>query len=304
MIDESASPSPMGAPRPVGVEMMASLYQHRLLSTEQLRAMHCPHTSEQWGRQVLRELKNAGYVTSTNKRGGSRGEPMRLWFLTELGASTVELTPQGEGRRIIVSDAGAAGQLQAHTLAVNDVGIAFMNAARARDDICGALAWRHEVAHNIGGGAGRRGERVIADAVLEYTLSGEDEIGILYRFIELDRGTMTLGAVTQKLARYARLASYTEEPGQTATPLWRQFYPTLPAVLMVFAGRRRSELEQRMDVLASLTGADRAIGRSEIAVLFTLLEDLQAQGPFAPIFVRPDNPDILVDCLGRPGEGR
>ncbi|MCA1678794.1 MAG: replication-relaxation family protein, partial [Actinobacteria bacterium] len=156
MTDMAAAPAPRSAPRQIGVEMMASLYQHRLLSTEQLRAMHCPGTSEQWGRQVLRELKDAGYVTSTNKRGGAPGEPMRLWFLTEFGASTVELTPQGEDRRIIVSDAGAAGQLQAHTLGVNDVAIAFMRAARARDDICGALAWRHEVAHNIGGGTGRR----------------------------------------------------------------------------------------------------------------------------------------------------
>jgi hypothetical protein len=54
---------------------------------------------------------------------------------------------------------------------------------------------------------------VIADAVLEYTPSGDDEIRILYHFIELDCGTMTPGAVTQKLARYARLATYPEEPG-------------------------------------------------------------------------------------------
>jgi hypothetical protein len=33
--------------------------------------------------------------------------------------------------------------------------------------------------------------------VLEYTLTTKDEIAILYRFIELDRATMTLSAVTQ-----------------------------------------------------------------------------------------------------------
>jgi hypothetical protein len=142
---------------------------------------------------------------------------------------------------------------------------------------------------------------VIVDAVLEYTLSGEDEIAILYRFIELDRATMTLGSVTQKLARYARLASYCEEPGRTGAPLWRQFYPTLPAVLVVFAGRRRSELEQRMDVLASLANAEPALASSEIAVLFTLLEDLQECGPFAPIFVGAHTPHTPIDWLGRPG---
>jgi Replication-relaxation len=142
---------------------------------------------------------------------------------------------------------------------------------------------------------------VIADAVLEYTLSTTDEIAILYRFIELDRGTTTLGAVTQKLARYARLATYSDQPGRTGTPLWRQLYPTLPAVLVVFAGRRRSELEQRMDVLASLANADSTLASSEIAVLFTLLEDLQQRGPFAPIFVAAHAPDTLIDWLGRPG---
>ena len=300
MTDTDEATVAAGAPRQIGVEIMASLYQHRLMSTSQLHAMHSPTTSMQWVRQVLRELcDDHGYVTAIKQRGGGAGEPMRLWFLTEQGANAVELTPRGEDRRTIVSDAGAAGQLQAHTLAVNDVGIAFMAAARARGDICGALAWRHEVAHGIGGGAGRRGERVIADAVLEYTLSGEDEIGVLYRFIELDRGTMTLGAVTQKLSRYARLATYSEEPGRSGTPLWREHYPTLPAVLVVFAGRERRELEQRMDVLASLAGADPTLSRSEIAVLFTLLDDLQEHGPFAPIFVGAHAPDTLVDCLGR-----
>lgn len=302
MTDLDAVVVPAGAPRQVGVEMMASLYQHRLLSTLQLHAMHTPTTSQQWVRQVLRELADAGYVTAIKARGGRPGEPMRLWFLTEIGANAVELTPQGEDRRTIVSDAGAAGQLQAHTLAVNDVGISFMNAARARGDICGPLAWRHEVAHSIGGGVGRRGERVIADAVLEYTLSGEDEIGVLYRFIELDRGTMTLGAVTQKLSRYARLATYAEDAGANALPLWRSYYPTLPAVLMVFTGRRRSELEQRMDVLASLAGADPAIARGDITVLFALLDDLQEAGPFAPVFAQAGS-NALVDCLGRPGGG-
>ncbi len=299
----SSATTPGAPPRQIGVEIMASLYQHRLLSTLQLHAMHCPTSSMQWVRQVLRELTTAGYVTATKARGGRPGEPMRLWFLTELGASAVELTPQGEDRRIIVTDAGAAGQLQAHTLAVNDVGIVFMTAARRREDICGALAWRHEVAHSIGGGPGRRAERVIADAVLEYTLSGAEEIGVLYRFIELDRGTMTLGAVTQKLSRYARLATYADASGRSDIPLWRHYYPTLPAVLMVFAGRRRAELEQRLDVLVSLAGADPTLAGSEIAVLFTLLEDLQQHGPFAPIFVRPDAPESLVDCLGRPAEG-
>jgi Replication-relaxation len=117
----SVSPQDRAPARQIGVEIMTSVYQHWLLSTAQLHAMHCPTTSMQWVRQVLSELRELGYVTAAKARGTqSGGHPMRLWFLTERGADTVELTPRSEERRIIVSDSGAAGQLQAHTLAVND----------------------------------------------------------------------------------------------------------------------------------------------------------------------------------------
>jgi hypothetical protein len=65
-------------------------------------------------------------------------------------------------------------------------------------------------------------------------------------------------------------------------------------------GRRRSELEQRMDLLTSLANADPVIASSEIAVLFTLLEDLQQHGPFTPIFISAHDPDTPINWLGRP----
>lgn len=48
--------------------------------------------------------------------------------------------------RLIGAD-GAAGPLQAHTLAVNDAAICFIEAARGRGDEFGPFAWRHEIYH-------------------------------------------------------------------------------------------------------------------------------------------------------------
>lgn len=75
-----------------------------------------------------------------------------------------------------------------HTLAVNDVGIAFVNAARERGDECGPLAWRHEIAYPITARRNRRpGDIVIADALLTYTQQCPDRtLSVHQRFIELD----------------------------------------------------------------------------------------------------------------------
>jgi hypothetical protein len=43
--------------RPVAGEVLESLFQHRLLSTDQLRKLHAPHASARWTQQVLSELE-------------------------------------------------------------------------------------------------------------------------------------------------------------------------------------------------------------------------------------------------------
>jgi hypothetical protein len=66
------------------------------------------------------------------------------------GARGTRTPGRVETRRKLLSPMDARGPLRAHTLAVNDVGIAFLKAARPRaEDECGPLAWRHEVAHPI-----------------------------------------------------------------------------------------------------------------------------------------------------------
>jgi hypothetical protein len=161
-----------------------------------------------WAQSILAELAAAGLVRAVGTR---TRPPTKLWFLTPMGLDTVESAPRLEPRRIQVTPEGAAGQLQAHTLAINEVGVAFVRAAREREDECGPLAWRHEILHPIGPGGGRGGrggDAVIADAVLRYTLFGAGRVSILTRFLELDRATMPMEDLAAKLRRYARLYRY------------------------------------------------------------------------------------------------
>jgi hypothetical protein len=215
--------------------------------------------------------------------GGSR----RIYFLTAEGHQALQLAhPQTAGARRGADDARhAASALSAHTLAVNDVGLAFIKAARERGDEFGPLAWRHEIAHPIAApSAGRRAELVIADAVLTYLQHLQDGgLAFHYRFLELDRATQPTAALAAKLGRYARLHTYTTNKHKE--PLWHQTYPVFPEVLVVLAGAPPAALRRRAETVLALCQADPMLQRStEVAISIVLLDDLLEHGPWAPIF--------------------
>lgn len=228
----------------------------------------------------------------------------KLWYVTNAGADAVEQLPtRAETRRKVIAPAQAAGPLRQHTLAVNDAGLAFVHAARERGDECGPFAWRHEVAHPIGPLPGRRrGELLIADALLAYLRTGADgEASVHLRFLELDRATLPVPALAAKLGRYARLYAYAPDPpdGQRRQPAWRSEYPAFPALHVLLAGARRGALERRLEQAIALAGTDPLLERAaELVVSFALLEDLTSDGPFEQIFVALDDPTELVDWLG------
>jgi hypothetical protein len=270
---------------PTAVEILESLYQHRLLSTAQVHGLHTPLASLRWCQRLLADLERADLAESARRPGGGK-----LHFLTSRGIDAVETIPSREElRRKLVRPEHAAGPLQQHTLAVNDVGLAFVRSARERGEECPPLAWRHEVAHAIGGAArGRNGELLVADAVLTYTAVSEDgTISVHYRFIELDRGTMTTDALAQKLGRYARLRDYKgAKSGFSDKPLWHRHYPVFPSVMIVLAHRPRRQLERRAHVALALARANDRDQRSLTGIVTCcLLEDLVARGPEAPIFI-------------------
>jgi hypothetical protein len=158
-----------------GVEVLESLGQHRLLSTRQVHQLHTPDASIRWTRHLLARLRANGLAAATARPGG-----MLLWYLTAAGIDSLDAIPsRAETRRRAIPPEQAAGSLQEHTLGVNDVGIAFVRAARERGDDCGPFDWFHEIAHSLGPPPGRRApEQLIADAVLTYLLRAGQKVRV------------------------------------------------------------------------------------------------------------------------------
>lgn len=60
-------------------EVIASLGEHRVLSTSQVRAIHLPGRSLRRAQQLLAELERAELACHVE----ARSAPRRLWFLSE-----------------------------------------------------------------------------------------------------------------------------------------------------------------------------------------------------------------------------
>jgi len=293
----------MTAPRRLGatgVEILESLGQHRLLSTRQVHELHTPATSMRWTRHLLERLRRNRLVASVAEPGG------RLcWFVTEYGADALEAIPsRAESRRPRVTPEAAAGPLQEHSLAVNEVGLAFVRAARGReDDECGPFDWFHEIAHSLGPPPGRRApEQLISDAVLTYQL-GEEGGGasVVYRFLELDRANRSAAELARRIGRYARLfrREVEEDSSGSKVPLWETLYPVFPGLLVVLAGRRPDRLIERRATVLALCQADHGLASApEVEVSICLLADLVFAGPFARICRTSTEPGTDVDWLG------
>ena len=294
------SASELGA---TSVTVLESLNQHRLLLTGQVHELHMPQASRRWAQEQLALLREVGLAASTSLTKRRLG-----WHLTERGADAVETIPsRAETRRKVLPPEQAAGPLQAHTIAVNDVGLAFVRAARERGDECGPFDWRHEIAHSLGPPPGRRTpEQLISDAVLSYQLAeGDGQTSIVYRFIELDRATRSAADLAHRIGRYARLYRRTvpvEGSAGGSAALWSRLYPVFPAVLLVLAGRPKDRLEVRRRTVLALLAQDPDLAEApEVEVSICLLDDLAERGPFAPICRTLADPGEAVSWLGEVG---
>lgn len=249
-------------------EILEAIERYRLLTSRQVRDICSPEVGQELVRRRLVALHRRGLLAHV-----PNGRPHhRCWYLTPEGHAS-----SGSTRRPLTVQR-AAGPLQAHDLAVNEVGIAFLRAARPRGH---EVDWRREVVHRLGSGQGR-GPSLFADALIEYRQAE----GAYWRFLELDRGSELLAQVLDQIAAYARL--------------WRQcegklYAGRFPRVLFVLTGRPRPLLERRLERLAIMAG--RMLDPGELPLSLVLLEDLQRCGPFAPIFVAPGMPE-RVDWLG------
>jgi hypothetical protein len=282
----------------VQVEMLECVHQHRLLSTAQLHALY-PMQALRRTQRALAAMERVGWLTSVREPGG-----MKLWFVTEAGADAVEAVGgRAELRRKVLPPEQAAGPLQAHTLAVNEVGVAFVRAARERPpDEFGPLAWRNEIAHPIGPPPGRRrAEMLIADAVLSYEEVEAESTRFHTAFVELDRATMAIESLVAKLGRYVRLETYrgSGRRRDPLKPLWRECYAYFPAVLVVLANGSSRRLERRRTLVLALWQHDHPEAAESIDLRVCLYEDLIEHGPFAPIFRAADDREKPIDWRGR-----
>jgi len=277
-------------------EIIASIGEHRILSTRQVRAIHYPDRSLRRTQQALAYLERAGLVAHVD----TRRTPRRVWFLTDAGADAVILAGEVKERPKVLSPEQAAGPLTAHTLGVNEVGISFLQAARERGDDFAPLSWRHEVAHPLNRGRGRARRSLIADAVFTYVRPEDRTIAIYQRFVEVDRATLSVERLVAELARYGQL--YRARAKQGGEPLWSYYYRRFPAVICALTGGSRKALARRLDVAAALLGEHPALDRAyDVDVYFCLLDDLKDRGPFAPIFHAVGEADRAVNWIG---EGR
>jgi hypothetical protein len=278
-------------------EILASLAQHRVLSTPQVRSIHFPDRSPRWARMALAPLAEAGLAAFVPNLGAA-GAPRRLWYATARGARAALDAGLLETMPRVLEAEAAAGPLQEHTLAVNDAAICFMRSARECGDECGPLAWRHEVVHRLG--HGRRAGSLFADAVLTYVRLATSEVVVEQRFLELDRATLSVDRLVAELARYGRLLSATGKEGE---PTWRSQYPSFPAVLCILAGAERATLRRRRDAVVAILQGDPAFaGSPDLSVRLCLAEELSEHGPFAPIFTDVREPEEPVDWLLEEGE--
>jgi Replication-relaxation len=111
-------------------EIIASLGEHRVLSTEQVQTIHLAGRSLRRTQQILAGIEEAGLIHHVD----TRTAPRRLWFVSERGAALAFELVGLETQPRVLQAADAAGPLRAHTLAVNDAAICFLKAARERDD--------------------------------------------------------------------------------------------------------------------------------------------------------------------------
>ncbi|NGN63197.1 hypothetical protein G5C51_04645 [Streptomyces sp. A7024] len=288
-------PAPLGASR-LGQQALEVLYQHRLVSTRQLHRLLTPtHANADYLRKQLHRLRARDMVDRVGRRANGQSE--LLWWVTDAGAAAIEAAGQLSVRPYRMNETAAFGPLQEHTLALNETGLCFVEWARRRDDECHPLDWTPELAHRLRDGETRPGDEafLVPDSVLRYVHTGSGPGGqrrLLTFFVELDRATMSVARLADKVRNYDRYRSYVPAPppglsgrkNPSGRPAWKDRYPAFPRLLIVLTGASEQRLQRRTDDLRSLVNADPKLARSPLRAGVTSLQQLAKAGPFAPIF--------------------
>ncbi|MEU8893698.1 replication-relaxation family protein [Streptomyces sp. NPDC048442] len=270
-------------------QVLAALGQHRMATTDQLREL-LGATHRQSVVDAVNQLCKAdliGFVQLPSTR-------TRAWFLDSEGVRITRDWPELRGRpHYPVTSATAASLRTPHTLTVVRTHLAFARDARVRGDEHGFLDWTPEVAHQL-----PDGERLIADALLRYTVTTGDVRAKLRAFVEVDRGTMSAERLASKLIEYARFRAYEPvQPGSRRTaqaaqavtgPAWQRWYPRFPRVLFILTGVGRRALANRISDLQAMAAEHPLVAAMarQVPLGAAVLEDIEEQGPGAPVWTR------------------
>ncbi|MFE9976213.1 replication-relaxation family protein [Streptomyces hirsutus] len=284
-VSSGRTPSPI---EPLPHQLLAVLGQHRMATTSQLHGLLRPGTARQTVSTPLNKLRREGLVDYTVLPQSNRS---RAWYLTGDGARLVRDFPALRGRPPYpITSATAASLKTPHTLTVVRTHLAFVADARRRGDEHGHLDWTPEVSHPLSDG-----EKIITDAVMHYTVVGEDQRTKLRAFVEVDRTTMSSERLASKLIEYARLWSYEPQPvgrqrsRQSAIPgaVWLRWYPVFPRVLFVLTGASRYVLGNRINDLQAMVTQHPLVGTlaRQVPLGAAVLDDLELQGPTSDVWV-------------------
>ena len=196
-------------PSSLGADLYAStladrtlhaLVVHRMLASDQVHRMMSPGSTIDATYYRLGQLRRDGLAEAFGVRSGRRAQ-YKVWHATAAGVDRA-LSDPDLTRRYVVTRPKTSRNLVAHTLAVNEAGLAFISHARRNPGHeCDYLAWEHEVAHSLG--AERRGNpNLIADAVLSYTVA--DPAGraatLARRFVRARPGDRTAASAVREAA--------------------------------------------------------------------------------------------------------
>lgn len=283
---------------------LAVLAQYRMVTTEQMHLLIAPGVRIEQTRRRLAKLREEGLVDRVTLPQAGR---TRCWFVTQYGAQIVSEWPELRDWRPsrTVSDRTAARLRVGHALTVTETGLAFVQDARRRGDVCQPLDWIPEVHHSLGSG-----EAVIPDALLYYRSSGTADDGgeggsMLRAFVEVDRGTMGPERLAAKLSAYARLHRYVPapQPGTRQQPAvreesWRRRYPLFPRLLFILDGTGPAGIETRIHALHAATRQpELAVFLRGVPVLAAAMTDLLQHGPTAPVWHPVTDPDLRIDWM-------
>ncbi|MFF2217593.1 replication-relaxation family protein [Streptomyces antibioticus] len=278
------APSPR---EPLRLQVLTALALHRMATTGQLRQMLRPDGSRQLLSRVLNKLRSTGFVGLTPLLDTDRSRT-HAWYLTPEGSRLTRDLPILRGRPpYTITSTTAASLKTPHTLTVTRSHLPFAADARRLGHEHGPWDWTPEVSHPIG-----EGERLVADAVMHYTVVDGDHRRKLRAFVEVDRSTMSSERLAVKLIEYARLFKYEAQPvgrrRPAATgPAWLRWYPVFPRLLFVLTGASRTSLSSRIGDLQAMVAQHPLVAAfaREVQMGAAVLEDIEQHGPAGSVWV-------------------